>query len=114
MLHHRLIGIVCFVAFAAPIWAAPIDGTWKADVKSAKLPQKPDSYLLKNGSYSCETCTPPYTVKADGAFHPIHGNLSRSSKTDNSGFTKAPPLLLIFLALQRPTRADLQRLPRYY
>lgn len=27
--------------------------------------------LLQNGTYACKTCLPPYSVKADGAFHPV-------------------------------------------
>ena len=32
---------------------------------------RPDEYLLQNGTYSCKSCTPPYSVAADGAFHPV-------------------------------------------
>ncbi|HEV2595926.1 MAG TPA: hypothetical protein VGU01_12060 [Sphingomicrobium sp.] len=51
-----------------------INGTWKADVASAKWDQKPDQFLLQNGTYSCKTCTPPWSVQADGAFHPVTGH----------------------------------------
>lgn len=71
---YRSIGIFCLVAFAAPAFAAPIDGTWKADVKTAKPPEKPDSYMLRGGIYSCLTCAPPFTVPADGRFHEVRGN----------------------------------------
>jgi len=54
--------------------AAGINGTWKADVSTAKWDQKPDQFLLQNGKYSCQTCTPPWTVPADGAFHPVAGH----------------------------------------
>jgi hypothetical protein len=60
---------------AAPAAAAGgIDGTWKADVTSAKWDQKPDQYLLQNGTYACQSCTPPWSVPADGAFHPVAGH----------------------------------------
>ena len=57
------------------------DGTWKADLTSAKFPQKPDEYLLKDGTYDCETCAPPIQVKADGrdqkvAGHPYYDTVS--------------------------------------
>jgi hypothetical protein len=59
---------------AAPAAAATgIDGTWKADLSSVQLDQKPDQMLLKAGQYSCPTCTPPLTVAADGAFHAVTG-----------------------------------------
>lgn len=54
--------------------AGGIDGTWKADVTTAKWDQKPDQYLLQNGKYDCKTCTPPWSVPADGAFHPVSGH----------------------------------------
>jgi len=51
-----------------------IDGTWKADVTSAKWDQKPDEYLVQNGKYDCKSCTPPLSVPADGAFHAVTGH----------------------------------------
>jgi hypothetical protein len=57
---------------AAPTSTATIDGMWKADIDSVKFDQKPDEFLLKAGQYSCKSCVPPYTVAADGAFHPVN------------------------------------------
>ena len=51
-----------------------IDGTWKADVATAKWDQKPDEYLIQGGKYDCKSCTPPVSVPADGAFHPVTGH----------------------------------------
>ena len=48
-----------------------VDGTWKADLSTVKIDQKPDELLLKDGQFSCPTCTPPITIAADGAFHPV-------------------------------------------
>lgn len=62
------------LALLTPAQAQSIDGTWKADVNSAQAPKTPDVYLIGNGSYSCKTCTPPFTVKADGAAYPVKGN----------------------------------------
>lgn len=59
---------------SAPSTAAGIDGTWKADVSTAKWDQKPDEYLLQNGKYDCKTCTPPWSAPADGAFHGVTGH----------------------------------------
>jgi hypothetical protein len=49
------------------------NGTWKADLSSAKFPQKPDEYLLKDGTYDCKTCLPPIQVKADGQDQKVAG-----------------------------------------
>ena len=50
-----------------------IAGTWKADLSTVQMDNKPDVFLLKDGTYSCSTCTPPLTVAADGKFHPVTG-----------------------------------------
>lgn len=53
---------------------SPIDGTWKADVSSAQMPKKPDIFALKDGMYSCKTCAPAYTIKADGTDQAVSGH----------------------------------------
>ncbi len=55
----------------APAKTDPIEGTWKADLATVQLDEKPSVYLLKDGTYSCSTCVPALTVPADGAFHPV-------------------------------------------
>lgn len=58
----------------APVAAAgSVDGTWKADLSSVQIDQKPDQLLLKDGQFSCPTCTPPLTLAADGAMHAVTG-----------------------------------------
>jgi hypothetical protein len=51
--------------------AAAIDGTWKADLSSVQIDQKPDQLLLKDRQFSCPTCTPPIALAADGAMHAV-------------------------------------------
>jgi hypothetical protein len=62
-------------AAAAPEGAAvdlaALNGTWKTDRESVKFEQKPDEFLLKDATYSCNTCIPPLTAAADGQFHPV-------------------------------------------
>ncbi|HYS46908.1 MAG TPA: hypothetical protein VEM35_10730 [Rhizomicrobium sp.] len=53
--------------------AQTVDGTWKAVLDSAKTPKKPEIYVIKDGVYECQTCTPAYSVKADGMDHPVKG-----------------------------------------
>jgi hypothetical protein len=53
--------------------AGSIDGTWKTDLSTMQIDQRPDQLLLKDGQFSCSTCTPPLQVAADGAFHPVTG-----------------------------------------
>lgn len=49
------------------------DGTWKMNIESAITTGKPMVLLLTGGEYTCVFCTPPYTVKADGAEHQVTG-----------------------------------------
>ena len=48
-----------------------LNGTWKTDIKTLKFEQKPDEFLLQDGTYKCNTCVPPYSTPADGQFHPV-------------------------------------------
>lgn len=58
-------------AAEAPASLGAVSGTWKIDLASLKFEGKPDEYLLKDGSFSCSSCTPPYTLAADGQMHPV-------------------------------------------
>jgi hypothetical protein len=49
------------------------DGTWKTNMASLKTTGKPVVLLLARGEYTCSSCNPPYTVKADGAEHKVIG-----------------------------------------
>lgn len=59
---------------AQALAASPFDGTWKANLSSANMPKKPDIYVLKDGMYTCQTCAPGYTIKADGTDQPVSGH----------------------------------------
>jgi hypothetical protein len=69
-----LTGAALCALLATPALAAGIDGTWKAAVDSAQTPKKPDVYVVEAGVYDCKTCTPPFSVKADGMDHTVAGN----------------------------------------
>jgi hypothetical protein len=67
------------LAAAAPASAAPtppgdpLTGTWVADLSSQQgLPT--DIYLVREGTYSCESCTPPRRYPADGRLRPVEGS----------------------------------------
>ena len=50
------------------------DGTWKFDMDKVDFSKKPDVFLLQNGMYECKTCTPPYSIKADGTDQTVSGH----------------------------------------
>ena len=70
------IAVPMFLLAAAPgVQAASLfDGTWRPDPQRAEPGRKPDVYRLVNGEFECQSCTPPYKVKADGMDHPVSGN----------------------------------------
>jgi hypothetical protein len=49
------------------------DGTWRPDPQRPTHP-KTEIAVLANGEYECASCTPPYTVKADGHDQHLDGN----------------------------------------
>ncbi|HEY1604622.1 MAG TPA: hypothetical protein VGF77_03395 [Allosphingosinicella sp.] len=73
---QRVTAILLVSAFAAtPALAQTgFNGTWKVDLHSVQAPQKPDVFMIKGGIYSCRSCVPVVTVKADGAFHAVTGH----------------------------------------
>ncbi len=55
-------------------WAqSPFDGTWKVDINSAKLPDKPETWVLQNGTYQESTSVPKVNIKADGTDQVVAG-----------------------------------------
>lgn len=59
------------VACAVPAAAAPVDGTWKIDLSSAKLNTRQQISSIVNGVYRCSTCLPAFSIPADGKFHAV-------------------------------------------
>jgi len=55
---------------------SPFNGTWKADLDRDRntSDSKADEYELLNGTYSCRTCTPAFSIPADGQDHPVSGS----------------------------------------
>jgi hypothetical protein len=50
------------------------DGIWRPDPQVFSPTRKPDIIELADGIYNCQTCTPPYKIKADGQDQAIPGN----------------------------------------
>lgn len=73
----KLFLVTVVAALLMPVVAAAqsaFNGTWKTDLNKVDFSKKPDVYVLQNGMYTCKTCIPPYTVKADGTDQPISGH----------------------------------------
>jgi len=73
----KLLFVLVFAALLFPKSASAqsaFDGTWKIDMNKVDFSKKPDVFLLQDGMYSCKTCAPPYTIKADGTDQPVSGH----------------------------------------
>lgn len=70
-----IVTAAALVCAAAPAAAQSVfDGTWKVDPATAEFGGKPISRTLQNGTYRCASCPVPWSVQADGAFHPVKGD----------------------------------------
>lgn len=72
----RVIATVFFAVAinASPVAGAAFTGRWVADLSSQKLPDHPDTYLIKDGLYACRSCSPPRVYPADGKPHRVPGD----------------------------------------
>jgi hypothetical protein len=53
---------------------SPFDGTWKVDLSSGGMPREPVTFLIKDGMFTCRTCGPGYTIRADGTDQRVRGH----------------------------------------
>ncbi len=61
--------------FTATAFAqSPFDGTWVEDMGAAQFSKKPHTYVLNKGMYTCSTCVPKISVKADGQDQAVSGS----------------------------------------
>jgi hypothetical protein len=73
----KLLFLVSLGALLVPNLAtaqSAFDGTWKISLNNVGWSRKPDVFLLEKGMYTCKTCVPPYTVKADGSDQAVTGH----------------------------------------
>ena len=72
---HKVRHVVfgCVLIPALGYAQSAFDGTWRPDPQKPTH-EKPEVALLAQGEYQCQSCTPPYKVKADGQDHPVAGN----------------------------------------
>jgi hypothetical protein len=66
----KKITLVLILIPASAIAATAFDGTWKADLNSIQISGKPNVEEIKDGKYTCSSCVPSFTVKADGTDQP--------------------------------------------
>jgi len=96
----RSMWICAAVALApcAAFAASPFDGTWKTSLNHIQLSKKPDVVVITDSSYTCSSCTPAYTVKADGTDQKVKGQ-----DADTIAATVAPTSLALVGKLKGKT-----------
>lgn len=67
-----------FLAEAAP---AGFTGRWVDDLKEDAVADHDDAYLVANGTYRCESCSPPRAYPADGRDRPVSGDAGTLSES---------------------------------
>jgi len=70
----KKIVLALFVFAAAAFAQSPFDGTWVSDQAAAQFDKKPHTYVLNKGMYTCSTCVPKISVKADGKDQAVSGS----------------------------------------
>ena len=69
--------LICAAMALAPcaaFAASPFDGNWKVSLSHIQLSKKPDVHVITATSYTCSSCGPAYTVKADGTDQKVAGH----------------------------------------
>jgi hypothetical protein len=65
-----LLAVACLCP-AVSLGQSAFDGIWKVDLKAEKYIARAIEVVLQDGEYACRSCTPPYTIKADGQDHQV-------------------------------------------
>lgn len=76
--------VILFLAVAAGAARAaadPFDGKWVADLSTQAEPDHTDVYLVANGQYRCDSCTPRRAYPADGVARPVAGDPGVSAES---------------------------------
>lgn len=70
---RKILGLLLLLPLFA--WAqSPFDGTWKADMSKTQFAQKPQTFALQKGQFTCSTCPVKINVKADGSDQKVTGS----------------------------------------
>jgi hypothetical protein len=70
----RLLCAAIILVPGVALAASAFDGTWKTDTSRIQASTKPFVTVIDDTGYTCSSCTPPYTVKADGTDQKVTGH----------------------------------------
>lgn len=74
--------VLSALGFLIPLSASAqsaFQGVWRVDPDTLRI-GRPHTFELKDGIYHCDSCSPPYSVEADGRYHPMYGDPARGSE----------------------------------
>lgn len=85
-----------FFASTLALAQSPFDGTWKINLESAKLPEKPLHYLLQDGNFKCVSCEHRHVdINADGKDHPIAADAAIAGYVDHMSIRVVDPNTIV-------------------
>lgn len=70
----KLLGLLMVVTPLLAVAQSGIDGTWRINLDKLQIDPKPHVFELKDGMYSCSSCDPKISVKADGQDQKVSGS----------------------------------------
>ncbi|RAP57732.1 hypothetical protein [Oleiagrimonas sp. MCCC 1A03011] len=65
-----LAAVFLLVPLAVVAGESPLHGIWKVDANTIRA-SHPHAFVIKDGIYECQSCTPSFSLPADGAFHAV-------------------------------------------
>ena len=71
---RKMLGFMLMMLPMIAVAQSGMNGNWKIDLNKAQLDAKPQVFELKDGMYSCSTCDPKISVKADGTEQKVSGS----------------------------------------
>ena len=84
--------------------ASAFDGTWKSNKNHVQLPTKPFILTIDDTGFTCSSCTPPFTVKADGTDQKVTGH-----DYDAVAVTVTPTSVTVVRKLKGKTLSSVKR-----
>jgi hypothetical protein len=80
-MRRMIVGVAAWaILVGAQTASSPFTGTWVADLDAQSGLGK-DIYLVVNGTYRCDSCSPPRSYRADGKPHKVFGASERTTES---------------------------------
>lgn len=74
--HLILAAVMLLSTHPALAAESPLHGIWQVNVDTLHVTRK-HAFAILDGMYTCMSCSPTFTIPADGAFHPVPASPAR-------------------------------------